>query len=393
MSSGALTANGVVTVHNSAVIDGNLSAANLTLSGNISAVAAAFSGNLSAAQVTVGSVIMGSSSITGLSAPSANSDAANKEYVDSVATGLDVKASVRAATTSNIVLSGAQTIDGVAVIAGDRVLVKNQTTASQNGIYVAAAGAWSRSADADQDAEVTAGMFTFVEEGTANADTGWVLSTDNPIVVGTTNLTFVQFSSAGVVLAGNGLQKIGNTISVLPKDETIGADGSGSYVKGVPAQFLLANVAVSSNVTAANFALLVDGIAQDAAALHSHSRSVTEFAAAGGIAAGQVAYISANNAVSKADALSVGDAKAWVAGVVVSVAGGKAEVVRDGVCAGALAALGSAPSAGDPIYLGSDGALISSISGLASGSRIIKMGIAMNASDLFVQISDYGKKA
>jgi len=146
--------------------------------------------------------------------PVSDSDAANKAYVDAARSGLDVKDSVRAATVGAITLSGTQTIDDVAVVAGDRVLVKNQGTASENGIYVAASGAWSRSADADSNAEVTAGMFTFVEEGTANADSGWVLTTNNPIVVGSTSLVFAQFSGAGQIIAGDGLTKTGNTLDV-----------------------------------------------------------------------------------------------------------------------------------------------------------------------------------
>ena len=134
--------------------------------------------------------------------------------VDAARTGLDVKASVRAATTANITLSNTQTVDGVALSVGDRVLVKDQSTASQNGIYVVSATAWTRSTDADTDAEVTSGMFTFVEQGTVNADSGWVLSTDGAIVVGTTALTFAQFSGAGQIVAGAGLTKTGNTLNV-----------------------------------------------------------------------------------------------------------------------------------------------------------------------------------
>ncbi len=111
-------------------------------------------------------------------------------------TGLDWKASVRVATTANITLSGAQTIDGVSVIAGNRVLVKDQSTASQNGIYVCAAGAWSRATDADADAEVTTGLTTYVAEGTANGGKGYTLTTADPIVVGSTSLVFQQTSAA-----------------------------------------------------------------------------------------------------------------------------------------------------------------------------------------------------
>jgi phage-related tail fiber protein len=160
-------------------------------------------------------VSLNSQRITGLASPTADTDAATKGYVDAARSGLDVKDSVRAATTANITLSGAQTIDGVSVIAGDRVLVKDQSTASQNGIYVAAAGAWTRSTDADANAEVTDGMFTFVEEGTANGSAGFVLTTANPITIGTTALTFVQFSGAGQITAGSGMTKTGNTLDVV----------------------------------------------------------------------------------------------------------------------------------------------------------------------------------
>lgn len=119
----------------------------------------------------------------------------------------DYKASVRAATTANITLSGAQTIDGVSVIAGDRVLVKNQSTGSQNGIYVAASGAWTRSSDADTSAEVSASMMVPVTEGTTNADTFWLLTTNDPITLGTTALVFTQFGGSATPSgsAGGGL--------------------------------------------------------------------------------------------------------------------------------------------------------------------------------------------
>lgn len=164
--------------------------------------------------------------ITNLATPTQATDAATKGYVDAARSGLDVKASVRAATTANITLSGTQTIDGVSLIAGDRVLVKNQSTGSENGIWVVGASTWSRATDADSDAEVTAGLFTFVEEGTANGDSGWVLSTNNPITLGSTSLTFAQFSGAGQVSAGAGLTKTGNTIDVIGTTDriTVNAD-------------------------------------------------------------------------------------------------------------------------------------------------------------------------
>lgn len=147
--------------------------------------------------------------------PSDPQDVATKAYVDGIASGLDVKASVRAATTASITLSGEQTIDGVSVVAGDRVLVKDQTAGENNGIYVASASSWTRSSDADSNAEVTPNLFTFVEEGTANADSGWTLSNNGSITLGTTELTFSQFSGAGQITAGDGLTKTGNTINAV----------------------------------------------------------------------------------------------------------------------------------------------------------------------------------
>lgn len=129
-----------------------------------------------------------------------------------IGAGVDFKASCRVATTGNITLSGTQTIDGVALSVGDRVLVKNQSTGSQNGIYVVASGAWSRATDADDNIDVTAGMTCWVTEGTVNADTQWVLITDDPIVVGTTALSFTQVSGLGQIVAGAGLTKTGNTL-------------------------------------------------------------------------------------------------------------------------------------------------------------------------------------
>lgn len=154
-----------------------------------------------------------------VSAPVNDLDAANKSYVDAARTGLDVKASVRAATTGNLSLTtdleNGDTVDGVPLATGDRVLVKNQTTGSENGIYVVqASGAAVRATDADGSAEVTPGMFTFVEEGTLNADSGWVMTNNGTVTLGSTALEFALFSVAGNILAGDGLSKTGDVLDV-----------------------------------------------------------------------------------------------------------------------------------------------------------------------------------
>jgi hypothetical protein len=154
-----------------------------------------------------------------VSAPVNDLDAANKSYVDAARTGLDVKASVRVATTAALSvttdLENGDTVDGVVLATGDRVLVKNQTSGAENGIYVVqASGAAVRAADADSADKVTPGMFTFVEEGTVNDDAGWVLTNNGAITLGTTSLDFALFSVAGTMLAGDGLSKTGDILEV-----------------------------------------------------------------------------------------------------------------------------------------------------------------------------------
>jgi hypothetical protein len=164
-----------------------------------------------------GIVDVGGKRVGNAATPTQSTDLTTKAYVDSMSNGLDVKASVRAATTANITLSNTQTVDGVALSVGDRVLVKNQSTGSQNGIYVVASGSWTRATDFDNspDVEVSPGTFFFVEEGTTQADNGYVVSNDTAITIGTTAITFSQFSGAGQITAGAGLTKSGNTLDVV----------------------------------------------------------------------------------------------------------------------------------------------------------------------------------
>jgi len=175
---------------------------------------------------------MGAFKITNMAVPTADADAATKRYVDDRVNGIDRKASVRAASTAaggNTSLTGLQTIDGVALSAGDRVLVKNNTDAKENGVYVAASGAWARAEDCDgtPEGEVTTGMFTFVESGTKNKSTGWSLATEGAIVLGTTELEFVQTSTVGEITTdGLGLTKVGTELQLIVGNGVSKAGGS-----------------------------------------------------------------------------------------------------------------------------------------------------------------------
>lgn len=163
------------------------------------------------------------------SSPVNAADIANKQYVDQIAAGLSIKAPVLVATTANITLSGIQTIDGVSATAGSRVLVKNQSNAAENGIYVAAAGAWSRATDMATWAQVP-GAFCFVELGSTQADNGYVCTSDPGGTIGVTAITWAQFSGISSYTAGTGLQLIGNQFSIANTTVTAGSYGSASSV-------------------------------------------------------------------------------------------------------------------------------------------------------------------
>jgi hypothetical protein len=190
---------------------------------------------LSALAVPTANLAMNSKNITGLLDPSGAQDAATKNYVDNAITGLDAKQSVKAASTATLTLSGTQTVDGIALVANDRILVKDQSTPATNGIYLVQAAAWTRATDMDAWAEVP-GSFTWVEQGTVNADSGWICTADQGGTLGTTPITWTQFSGAGSITAGNGLSKVGSTLSVSPKGSGgIGVDGTGVWVDFVTA--------------------------------------------------------------------------------------------------------------------------------------------------------------
>ena len=200
---------------------------------------------------------MGSNRVTNVGTPTASTDATTKAYVDSVKQALDIKDSVKLATTANLSATynngagtltydatGVQAVDGVNLALNDRVLVKDQSTGTQNGIYrvstapaVGVAGVLTRATDADSNAEVTGGMFAFVEAGSSNADNAYVLtSVTGTATLGTSTLTFTQFSGAGQIDAGNALTKTGNTIAVDVDDKTLSHNsGSNLSLKGISA--------------------------------------------------------------------------------------------------------------------------------------------------------------
>jgi hypothetical protein len=424
----------------------------------------------------------GGQSIINVADPTAATDAANKQYVDAVASGLDMKGSCRVATTANLTATAAGTgvgktltnsgtqvalaIDGVTLAVNDRVLVKDQTAADDNGIYKvtnvgSGATNWviTRATDFDQDAEVTAGSFTFVTEGSISGDTGWVLTTDDPITVDTTNLAFAQFSStvaytfdhglsltsgsvkieldtaanaqgagagggssglefdvnsaAGKVRAAvhatGGLERTatglaakllstgaidtgasGLFVKIDDTPDTLDSGANGLKVVGLPSLFKINGTAVGANVTAPNLDTLTGGGNADALHIHAESARVenslpVDEAVA---VADPVAFSTVNDRVLKARGDS--DAKSRVIGLArtaQAVQGNTAEIVTAGIAVGTL----TGATVNTPYYLGATGGISTSMPG--AGNRLVQVGVAKNATDLFVRVIDYGKKA
>lgn len=195
----------------------------------------------------------GNYKVVNLATPTLATDAATKSYVDSVATGLNIKAACAAATTTNITLSGAQSVDGVPVGLGERVLVKNQTAQEENGIYVSAAGAWTRATDADTWSELV-GATVFIEYGSVNDLTTWVSNVIAGGTLGVTPVVFVQFAATQSYTAGAGLSLVGNEFS-LSSPVSVSNGGTGvSSLSGV----LFGNA--GSAVTTATGAQIASGI-------------------------------------------------------------------------------------------------------------------------------------
>ena len=261
VSSGAVSlANNSITIGSDAVALGatrtdingltSLDVDNLTLDAN-AITSTDSNGNIELSPNGTGTVVVPASyeARSGFSSQSL----VNKAYVDSVTSGLSVKTPVKVATTGNLTatynngagtLTGttnfALSVDGVTVSVNDRILVKDQSTAAQNGFYkVTATGSGSaafvltRTPDADAASELVAGAFAFVEEGTANADNGYVLSTDGAVTLGTTAINFEQFSGAGQISAGDGLAKTGNSLSLNVDDSSLEINADTARVKAL----------------------------------------------------------------------------------------------------------------------------------------------------------------
>jgi len=236
-------AAGVVTsakIADGTIVDGDVAAANKdgavgtpsmrTLG---SGAQQALPGNTPLNSITVpsGPVSFNGKAITNLLDPITSQDAATKNYVDLTAQGIDAKQSVLCASTGNLPLSGLAAVDGITPSANDRVLVKNQASQPQNGVYAASAGAWSRVTDMDTWTELP-GAFVFVERSTSGQeDTGWICTADQGGTLGTTPVIWAQFSGAGQIIDGIGLLKTGNTLDVRLDNSTIEAPSDILQVK------------------------------------------------------------------------------------------------------------------------------------------------------------------
>ena len=249
--------------------------------------------------------------LNNLGAPAAATDAATKGYVDNVAQGLSTKISVRALAATNVTQSGTQTIDGVALSAGDTVLCIAQTSGSQNGSWTVAAAAWTRTPDFDDVNDQTRSPYWFVGEGATYAATGWVMTTW-PYTIGTTALSFTQFTGAGEIIAGNGLQKSGNTLSI---NTAVTVDISTAQTLTNKS---LAATSLTGTLAAAQFPALTGDVTSTAG-------SLTTTIAAGAVTTAKMANLGPNTVLGNA----TGSSTAPAAVPLLSTPTASAAMIRD----------------------------------------------------------------
>jgi hypothetical protein len=301
-------------------------------------------------------------------------DAANKDYVDSTAAGIDNHASVKCATTAAITLSGTQTIDGYAAVATDRVLVKNQASSIDNGVYVVAAGAWARATDWDGVSEVKQGSYVFVANGTTYLKTGWTQQTAGVITVGTTAQVFQQFSAANSYSAGAGLGLVGSTFSLnTPVAAASGGTGQVSYAVG---DLLYASttttVAKLADIATGN-ALLSGGVgvapSYGKVGLTTHV-SGTLPVANGGTGAATLAGVAYGNGTGAFTAASAAQIVAGIGATAVTNATNAATVT--GAAQAAITSVGTLTSLTSTGAITADGALMMARSGVPAQNITIK---------------------
>jgi hypothetical protein len=382
----------------------------------------------------------GGAALTNLAlTPTNASDAASKSYVDARVSGLTWLAPVVVVATSNVTLSGSQTIDSVTPANGARVLITGQngsTPDAANGIYIVnTAGAWSRSADVLVDGDA---MFT--QQGTTYANTQWVLTTNGTIVPNVTPIIFQQVGAAVTYTAGDGINIVGTTISAkgdsaaainvdatngiqvkadtnfgLSIDATTGLrvdlasdpglefnsgnlrikvasadelslDGNGLNVEGVPTQFKIGASATSANVTATNINALTDS--SSVTNLHRHDKVVFASTASLSLGQGYPVYADAANTVLNGDA-AIANNKAGIVGVALDnyTGGDPAFIQSHGRCA-----VFTGLTAGTAYYLPDSPGTPVAYSAITSGNRAIRIGYALNSTTIQLQIQDMGVK-
>jgi len=379
---------------------------------------------LTGARPFSGNQDMGSNLLTGLGAPVNPNDAVRKAYVDSVATGLSPKGNVAVATTANIVLSGLQIIDGYQTIAGDRILVKNQTNQTENGIYIAASGVYSRSPDQDNNplAEIVNGvLIPQVLNGTVNGLKPFFISSigtgaSGLHIIGTDNIVFDIFTSPTQLNAGNGIAITGNVIdadfnansglkflggklSIEPFDfagsgliddgaDNLAIDFSTLFndAKAVKASDLSSNANglgasilgiedAAGNFTSTN----QEGVNNELFSLIGE-RGNDYIVGAGGVTKGDLCYVSANDTASSYGSISQSHRVVGMALTTVAAAGTVKVLANDTIVPGVL----SAATAGTPFYWSGTGLV--SVLPSGAGERVWQAGVAKNATDLHVEV-------